>query len=214
MALQCKRKEQLCSMGIKFTGFDYTSNLIKLANELRHKVLVAGMPQNNNKLNMIALVQETGKHIEAKNYPYLVIPTSNAAGRKTSEIAGLYQRGHTLGISDPSQANGYRVMFILRKSVDIPPRPFLRITVDHKLSSWNKLFNQEFLKVAIANGSADEVLHAVGKQMVSDIQDTMKKMSQPANAPLTSERKGFNDPLIDTKLMLTSVTYFVINKEV
>lgn len=199
-------------MPIKFTGFDYSKNLLNLCRELQTKTLVAGMPMKNDKLNMIAIVQEQGRHIQAKNYPYLVIPTKNADGRKTSEIAGLYRRGHALGINDPSQPNGFLVMFVLKKSINIPPRPFLRTTVIHKLGSWQKLLAQSVLKVAIAGGTAQDVYDILGKQMVKDIRETIDKFDAPANAPLTAERKGFNNPLIDTKLMRNSVTYFVINK--
>lgn len=172
------------------------------------------MPLKNDKLQMIALVQEGGKHIEAKNYPYLVIPTAAAAGRKTSEIAGLYQRGHALGINDPSQANGFQVMFILRKSIDIPPRPFMRLTMNNHLDEWAELFASEFYHAALnPNATAEDIFAKVGERMVRDMQTTMDQLSQPSNAPLTAERKGFNNPLIDTKLMRNSICYMVVNNE-
>ena len=99
-------------MAINFTGDDHSDKFKQLIAQTQNKVLVCGLPVKNDKLQMIAIVQEQGRHIEAKNYPYLVIPTKNAAGRKTSEIAGLYQRGHALGINDPSQPNGFLIMFV------------------------------------------------------------------------------------------------------
>lgn len=186
----------------------------RVMQQVSTKTIVAGVPVNNDKLNMIALVQETGKHIQAKNYPYLVIPTANAEGKKTSEIVGLYRRGHALGINDPSQSNGFRVMFVLRKSVDIPARPFMRITLNHHADEWTELFAKTFLQVALdPSKSADDIFKVVGKQMVADLKDTLTKLSQPANAPLTAERKGFNNPLIDTGQLRDSIDYFVINKE-
>lgn len=202
------------AINVSVKEFDNTNHMFSLIKELESKVLLCGMPLKNDKLQMIALVQEGGKHIEAKNYPYLVIPTAAAAGRKTSEIAGLYQRGHTLGINDPSQSNGFQVMFILRKSIDIPPRPFMRLTMNNHLDDWAKIFANEFFKVMLnPNADADDIYRKVGEQMVSDMQATMDQLSQPGNAPLTAERKGFNNPLIDTKLMRNSICYMVINKE-
>lgn len=201
-------------MATSVTGFDNSDHFMKVSKDVANKTIVAGVPVNNNKLNMIALVQETGKHIQAKNYPYLVIPTANAEGKKTSEIVGLYRRGHALGINDPSQSNGFRVMFVLRKSVDIPARPFMRLTLNHHADEWTELFAKTFLQVALdPNKSADDIFKTVGKQMVTDLKDTLAKLSQPANAPLTAERKGFNNPLIDTGLLRDSIDYFVINKE-
>lgn len=200
-------------MAINFTGEDHSDKFKRLIAQTQNKVLVCGMPVKNDKLQMIAIVQEQGRHIEAKNYPYLVIPTKNAAGRKTSEIAGLYQRGHALGINDPSQPNGFLIMFVLKKSIDIPPRPFMRLTYNHHIDEWAQLFVNSLLKVALVEGSIDDVFKTVGKQMVKDMQDTLDKLSQPANAPLTSDRKGFNNPLIDTKLMRNSIDWMVFDKE-
>ena len=186
----------------------------RVIQQVSTKTIVAGVPVNNDKLNMIALVQETGKHIQAKNYPYLVIPTANAEGKKTSEIVGLYQRGHALGINDPSQSSGFKIMFVLKKSVDIPARPFMRLTLNHHGDEWTELFAKETLKVALnPNGNIDDIYKVVGKQMVNDMKDTINKLSQPANAPLTADRKGFNNPLVDTGILRDSIDYFVINKE-
>lgn len=209
----CKRKEWLRSMPIDIKTVNYADKLVELVDDMQTKQLVIGMPEKNNRLQMIAIVQEQGRHIEAKNYPYLVIPTKNAAGRKTSEIAGLYQRGHALGIDDPSQPNGFMIMFVLRKSIDIPPRPFIRVTFNHHKDEWGALFAQALFQTAVKGGSINDIFKIVGDKAVKDMQNTLDKMSQPANAPLTTERKGFNNPLIDTKLMRDSITWFIATKK-
>lgn len=201
-------------MPTNITGFDHSEHFEHVLRQVSTKTLVCGVPVNNDKLNMIALVQETGKHIQAKNYPYLVIPTGNAVGKKTSEIVGLYQRGHALGIDDPSQSNGFKVMFVLKQSVDIPARPFMRLTLNHHADEWTELFASEVLKVALnPQGTVDDVFKTVGKRMVADMKDTINKLSQPANAPLTAERKGFNNPLVDTGILRDSIDYFIVNKK-
>lgn len=180
-------------------------------NELNAHSVICGVPANNDHLNMVALVQETGKHIEHKNYPYLVIPTGNANGRKASQIVGLYKRGKTLGINDASQPNGYKVMFVLRESVNIPSRPFITYTRDHYKAEWQELINDCVFKVLCGKiTSAHEVYKTLGERMVADMQRTLRQFSEPANARLTEERKGFNDPLIDTKGLLNSISWFVV----
>lgn len=201
-------------MPTSISGFDNTNHFMSVAQAVSNKTIVCGVPVNNNKLNMVALVQETGKHIQAKNYPYLVIPTANAEGKKTSEIVGLYQRGHALGIDDASQANGFKVMFVLKQSVDIPARPFMRLTLNHHADEWAELFARTFLQVALdPSKKADDIFKTVGKQMVADMKDTITKLDKPTNAPLTAQRKGFNNPLINTGELRDSIDYFVINKE-
>lgn len=180
--------------------------------ELNAHQVICGVPAGDDHLNMIALVQETGKHIEHKNYPYLVIPTGNAEGRKASQIVGLYKRGHALGIDDASQPNGFKVMFVLRESVNIPARPFMRFTLDHYQKDWQELLNDCVFKVLLEQMTPEDVYKTLGERMVSDMQRTLKEFSNPRNAPLTEERKGFNNPLIDTKKLLNSISWFVVKK--
>lgn len=191
---------------------NHLANVKERTDYLKEHALLVGVPTDNDKLTMIALVQEMGKHIEAKNYPYLVIPTSNAQNRKASQIVGLYRRGHALGIDDESQPNGFRVMFVLRKSVDIPSRPFIRFTLDHYADSWAEKFADLAFQMLLEKLTPDEVLNSLGKSMVKDMQMVIDKYNSIPNAPLTEERKGFNNPLIDTGNLRDSIDYLIIKK--
>lgn len=194
------------------TNINHLVNARNALNELNAHQVIVGIPADNDFLNMIALVQEMGKHIQSKNYPYLVIPTGNAQGRKTSEIVGLYRRGHALGIDDDSQPYGFKVMFVLKKSVDIPSRPFIRYTQDHYQDNWTSLLNDCVMDILMERKTPKDVYKVLGEQMVSDMQKTLDNFSDPKNAPLTENRKGFNNPLIDTKRLRNSITYMVIKK--
>lgn len=190
-------------------NFNHIPYALKELEILNHSTIVAGVPQGNDHLNMIALVQEQGKTIHAKNYPYLVVPTGNAQGRKTSEIVGLYQRGHALGIDDKSQPYGFKVMFVLRKSITIKPRPFLRQTLHHHEKEWTNLLKECTYEIMMGRLTAKETQAKIGNRMVKDIKETLTKMSSPKNAPLTEERKGFNDPLIDKGQLRKSIQWFI-----
>ncbi|UQS85779.1 hypothetical protein MOO46_07550 (plasmid) [Apilactobacillus apisilvae] len=195
------------------SDINHLKNAKPALTELNAMRVIAGVPANNDHLNMIALVQETGKHIEHKNYPYLVIPTGNAEGRKASQIVGLYKRGKALGIDDASQPNGFKVMFVLRESVNIPARPFMTYTRDHYGKEWQKTLADCTFKLLLEQMTVHEVCEALGKQMVEDLKTTLRQFKEPKNAPLTEERKGFNNPLIDNKGLLNSIDYFVVKNK-
>lgn len=163
--------------------------------------LSIGVPWTNQRLNMIALVNEYGADIKPKNKAYLIIPTKEAKGRKPGEIANLFRprppHNHVLAVPDKSQPYGMRVMFILKDEVHIPPRPFLRYTFDHYLDNWTELAADLAFKVFIREINYQDVFPVLGDAIVKDIKRTIKEFSNPKNAPLTIANKGFDDPLIE-----------------
>lgn len=163
--------------------------------------LSIGVPWTNQRLNMIALVNEYGADIKPKNKAYLIIPTKEAKGRKPGEIANLFRprppHNHVLAVPDKSQPYGMRVMFILKDEVHIPPRPFLRYTFNHYLDNWTELAADLAFKVFIREINYQDVFPVLGDAIVKDIKRTIKEFSEPKNAPLTIANKGFDDPLIE-----------------
>ena len=55
-------------------------------------------------------------------------------------------------------------------------------------------------------GISDQAARFLGAYMVGLIKQTIERWSIPPNAPFTVERKGFNNPLIETRHMQQSVT--------
>ena len=187
---------------------NHLPQLIKVLRAIRNRPLYVGVPKGDSFLNMIALVQEYGCHIHEHNKSgFLWIPTSNAKGRRPGEIPNLYIRGHAAGYNDSSSADGFCVCFVLKKSVDIPARPFLRDTYQKHSGDWQDLANKTVLRMALNNDNPDDFYNIVGDHVVNDIKDTIRYLMNPHNAPLTVERKGFNNPLIDTEALLNSITH-------
>ena len=88
---------------------------------------------------------------------------------------------------------------------NIPPRPFLDVGVASG--------NQDYLAL-IADGledglQPDMILEQIGSVAASKVQEYMRDLKTPPNAPSTVERKGANNPLIDTGALRQSVTYKV-----
>lgn len=99
----------------------------------------------------------------------------------------------------------------LRKTKDgrqwVPPRPFLRTAVAANKDEWAKVFGGTLKS---SGYSAATALATVGQQMVSDIQESIEKYSDPPNAPSTIRQKGYDNPLQRTRHMKYSVDAEVI----
>lgn len=181
--------------------FNHLTSGIEQLEKLQTVRLSIGVPWTNQRLNMIALVNEYGADIKPKNKACLIIPTKEAKGRKPGEVANLFRprppHNHVLAVPDKSQPYGMRVMFILKDEVHIPPRPFLRYTFDHYLDNWTELAADLAFKVFVGEINYQDVFPVLGDAVVEDIKRTIKEFSEPKNAPLTIANKGFDDPLIE-----------------
>ncbi|MCP9334263.1 hypothetical protein [Lentilactobacillus hilgardii] len=181
--------------------FNHLTSGIEQLEKLQTVRLSIGVPWTNQRLNMIALVNEYGADIKPKNKACLIIPTKEAKGRKPGEIANLFRpkppHNHVLAVPDKSQPYGMRIMFILKDEVHIPPRPFLRYTFDHYLDNWTELAAVLAFKVFIREINYQDTFPILGDAIVKDIKRTIKEFSEPKNAPLTIANKGFDDPLIE-----------------
>lgn len=89
---------------------------------------------------------------------------------------------------------------------NIPARPFMRQTISKNKSDWIKNIYS-----SISSGKdISQSLSFLGEKIVGDIQDSIINFSDPPNAPYTIQKKGFNDPLVETGNMIKSVTKRVV----
>lgn len=89
---------------------------------------------------------------------------------------------------------------------EVPARPFFRKTIaDHK-GEWGDQIGD---LLAQTDYDAAAVLEAEGLVIAGQVQKTIRDWTTPPNSAETVARKGFNDPLIDTSLMIRSVTSVV-----
>lgn len=173
--------------------------------KLMHTQIIAGVPLENDYLQMIAGVNENGMTITAKKQ-WLTIPTAAAGTRKASEIPGLFKpRGkNVLAVQD---GDGIKVMFVLKKSVTIPSRPFIWTTDKKNRQKYARIARDGVIDIIRGKSDADKVMHQLARTMTNDIRLTIRDFFEPANAPLTVERKGRNDPLMDTGKLIGSITW-------
>lgn len=66
--------------------------------------------------------------------------------------------------------------------VSIPPRPFLKPTIDARTKTWTKLLESGVRAVSAGRATADQVLEGVGLQMAGDVK---KQIASNAVEPLS-----------------------------
>lgn len=96
---------------------------------------------------------------------------------------------------------------------NIPPRPTVGPTVAAKKNDWAMLLGDGVRAVLNGKVSGDTVLDGIGQAAAGNIKKTISELQSPALKPETVTRKGFAKPLIDTGLMLDSVSNQVADKE-
>lgn len=98
----------------------------------------------------------------------------------------------------------------------IPPRPFMRDTVNEKADNWKSFLESNVDYNNIERDKCVGVMGVLGEVMVADIKATIQKGDFEPNAESTiraKERKGKTEsghPLIDTGQMLESIISEVV----
>lgn len=85
-----------------------------------------------------------------------------------------------------------------------PPRPFMRQTIEHERDGWGKTLAAG---LRMNNYKAEAGLGALGEDIAGAIRETITQFDSPPLSPCTIARKGFAKPLIDTGMMLRSVSW-------
>lgn len=122
-------------------------------------------------------------------------------------------------------------------SENVPARPFIKPTIIEKLDSWRDIATRKARQVILGKATATDLMEALGQKAAGDITKTIKNLWSPALSPATirariskytsdselkeSTRKrrkkqvkkfvsaGFYKPLIDTGLMISTLTNIV-----
>ena len=133
--------------------------------------------------------------------------------------------GHGAG-NEPVSADGYDNGITVAQvaawnefgTKHIPPRPFMRQSVDNHMPTIKKMFDTMAEKVFSGEVDADKALRAIGAMQVGLIQHEIREGDFVENAPSTKKQKGGSasaqtTPLIGTGHMRQSVHYVVKGKD-
>ncbi|SEQ64440.1 hypothetical protein SAMN05216522_10511 [Rosenbergiella nectarea] len=94
-------------------------------------------------------------------------------------------------------------------TLDIPERPFVREYFDTSVERINQFAKNGMTQVAMGNATFSQFLNSLGLDMVDGLKKSITNGNWAPNDPYTVARKGSNKPLIDTGVMLNSITYAI-----
>jgi hypothetical protein len=79
----------------------------------------------------------------------------------------------------------------------VPSRPWLRTSLDRHRAKWSR--GAARVPAAMtAGGTGEQELRQLGVVMAGDVRETLLDGPWEPNAPMTIERKGSDQPLVDT----------------
>jgi phage gpG-like protein len=97
----------------------------------------------------------------------------------------------------------------------IPPRSFLRSTIDERQQEY-VLRLSNLISAAIGeNANGDDAETIVGKlaeSAVGDVKQKIVRLRTPPNAPYTIRKKKSTNPLIDTGRLLNSIVHKIVKE--
>ena len=96
-------------------------------------------------------------------------------------------------------------------TVNSPPRPFMRMSIDENKAKINAFCANEARKIS-QGGTAEQALKSIGVFAKGLVQEKIKDGTFVPNAPSTIARKGSDKPLIDTGRMRQSVNFVIKDK--
>ncbi|MCM3598706.1 hypothetical protein M4D55_23385 [Metabacillus idriensis] len=129
---------------------------------------------------------------------------------KTQMIAGVHEFGITIAVTPKMRGFLASQGLHLKKTthtIRIPERSFIRAGWD---SNEREILDkcEELLKDAfILNVPASAVVDGMGQETRDRIKDYARDLDNPDNHPFTVERKGSDNPLVDTGHMIQSIDY-------
>lgn len=144
---------------------------------------------------MVAAVNEFGGTIQIPEHTHDLNYSYNS---KTGEAGFRFVKKAKTGFTQS--------VIIPAHKITVPARAFFRKMLSEKAPQWGV----DLAAILKANDYNAEVsLQIMGERIKSQLQDSIRSFTDPANAQSTIKKKGFNAPLRDTGHMLNSVDFEV-----
>lgn len=94
--------------------------------------------------------------------------------------------------------------------ITIPERSYMRSSWDESAGELERLTTQLLRQVLTLRLSPAQMYERIGVWLVGRIQRQIRTLSEPPLHPMTVERKGSSNPLVDTGRLIQSITYRVV----
>jgi len=132
-----------------------------------------------------------------RNKPYVKIGIQSDAGN--------HPESEDITVADIATFNEFG-------TINIPPRPFIRDTMDEERAGLLKHTRELYYQMAAGKMTTARALSILGKKITSLIKKKITTLREPPNAPSTIARKGSSNPLIDTGYMRQKVRDEIVLK--
>ncbi|MED4140857.1 hypothetical protein P4652_21785 [Priestia megaterium] len=185
--------------------------LTKNLQKLNKTVIKAGVfGDDDAEMVMIARVHEYGITISPKKAKMLTIPISpKAKGKRAADFPNLFRPKGTNLLAIPKGDGEFEPLFVLKTSVTIPERSFIRSGYDENIDAISKKIADLVPQVIAGNVPPDVFADMIGLELAGKIQKKLRSLSDPANTPNTQHVKGSSNPLIDTGRLVGSIRHEV-----
>lgn len=105
-----------------------------------------------------------------------------------------------------SKANYQTQHVVPEYTITIPARPFFRSMIAENKGDWGPQLGKI---IKASNYDSNVALGRMGENVKGQLQQSIRDLKDPANAKSTIKQKGFDDPLVKSGHMLSSVDWEV-----
>lgn len=138
--------------------------------------------------------------------PFIILDQSKIRGRGMHKASIPLPDGRAMLFLK----KGKRGMGVTKPhTITIPPRPFIRSTVDENLDFWRHHTRRLWGMVLAGRITKFEGLSLLGQEVQRRIQRKIRTLRHPPNSPITIWKKGSSNPLNDTGRLVNSIRYVV-----
>lgn len=98
-------------------------------------------------------------------------------------------------------------------TITIPERPFVRGSINANRNKYLKLNAQAAKKILAGNLKVEDYLEFLGTKASNDMKKYATDLREPPNAEMTIKLKKSDNPLVDTRQMINSISYVVAKRD-
>jgi hypothetical protein len=201
-------------MGKSFTGGEKLEAKLReiaekagRANTVRVGFLEDATYPNGLHVAQVAATNEYGGSIKIPEHDVTIHRKIDSKGNFAAGY--IDEEGNRIGASQfvkASRSNYDTIHHVDEYAVTIPARPFFRGMIQDHKGEWGTDLGK-IIKAADYDSSV--ALGRMGQLVKEQLQESIREFSDPANAPSTVKKKGFDHPLIESSNMLNSADFEV-----
>lgn len=158
----------------------------------------------------VGIFEESGSYAKSKQpVAYIAALNEFGAEQTITKKQAHFLAGHVMEIDKEAEPGRYwgTVKKLTGKKLVMPERPFLRTTYLRFGDEFAEKVGALIGMVAEAKLGLDQAMQMIGAIQASRVKSVINDWETPQNAAMTVERKGKNDPLVDSRTMRDAVKF-------